>query len=187
MTVFIIAYLKKTNFLKVFLVLCFFSQQTFAGEVFIKDITLKKNKKNFYLILNHEINFSGDSLLAINKGIPISIRMSLQIKEKNKFWFDKKLFAEDKFYQLRYRNLLNKYQINFNKTNTIYFDNIDYIRTNLYKLEWNLGELNLSDSSEIYLIIELDQSKLPKPLLINLNDESWDMKVEATKFYRELF
>jgi hypothetical protein len=44
----------------------------------------------------------------------------------------------------------------------------------------------LSDSSEIYLIIELDQSKLPKPLLINLNDESWDMKAEATKFYREL-
>jgi hypothetical protein len=112
--------------------------------------------------------------------------MSLQIKEKNKFWFDKKLFAEDKSYQLRYRNLLNKYELSFNKKNTIYFDNIDDIKSNLYNLEWNLGEINLSDSSEIYLIIELDQSKLPKPLLINFNDESWDMKVEAIKFYREL-
>ena len=186
MMVFIIAYLKKTNFLKVFFLLCFFSQQTFAGEIFIKDITFKKNEKNSYLILNHDIYFSGDALLALKKGIPISIRMNLQIKEKNKFWFDKKLFAEDKFYQLRYRNLLNKYQLSFNKTNTIYFDNIDDIRSNLYNLEWNLGELNLSDSSEIYLIIGLDQSKLPKPLLINLNDESWDMKAEATKFYREL-
>ena len=184
--VFIIAYLKKTNFLKVLLLLYFFSQQTFAGEIYIKDITFKKNEKNSYLILNHEINFSGDVLSAINKGIPISIRMSLQIKEKNKFWFDKKLFAEDKFYTLRYRNLLNKYQLSFNETNTIYFDNIDDIKSNLYNLEWNLGELNLSDSSEIYLIIELDQSKLPKPLLINLNDESWDMKAVATKFYREL-
>jgi hypothetical protein len=186
MMVFIIAYLKKTNFLKVFLLLCFFSQQTVAGEIFIKDITFKKNEKNSYLILNHEINFSGDSLLAINKGIPISIRLRLQIKEKNKFWFDKKLFDEDKSYQLRYRNLLNKYQLSFNEANTIYFDNIDDIKSNLYNLEWSLGELNLNDSSEIYLIIELDQSKLPKPLLINLNDESWDMKVETTKFYREL-
>ena len=186
MMVFIIAYLKKTNFLKVFLLLCFFSQQTFAGEISIKDIALEKNEKNLYLIFNHDINFSGDALLALNKGIPISIRMSLQIKEKNKFWFDKKLFSEDKFYQLRYRNLLNKYQINFNETNTIYFDNLDDMKSNLYNLEWNLGELNLSDSSEIYLIIELDQSKLPKPLLINLNDESWDMKVETTKLYREL-
>jgi len=186
MMVFIIAYLKKTNFLKVFLFLCFFSQQIFSGEIFIKDISFKKNEKNCYLILNHDINFSGDALLAINKGIPISIRMSLQIKEKNKFWFDKTLFDEDKFYQLRYRNLLKKYQLSFNETNTIYFDHIDDIKSNLYNLEWNLGELNLSDSSEINLILELDQSKLPKPLLINLNDESWDMKVEETKFYREL-
>jgi len=186
MMVFIIAYLKKTNFLKVFFLLCFFSQQTVAGEISIQDIAFKKNKKNSYLILNHDINFSGDALLALNKGIPISIRMSLQIKEKNAFWFDKKLFAEDKFYQLKYRNLLSKYQISFDKTKTIYFDNIDDIRSNLYNLEWNLGDLNLSDSSEIYLIIEIDRSKLPKPLLINLNDESWDMKAEATKFYREL-
>ena len=186
MMVFIIAYLKKTNFLKVFLLLYFFSHQIFEGEIFIKDITFKKNEKNSYLILNHEINFSGDALLAINKGIPISIRMSLQIKEKNKFWFDKTLFAEDKFYQLRYRNLLNKYQLSFNEKKIIYFDNIDDIKSNLYNLEWNLGEINLSDSSEIYLIIELDQSKLPKPLLINLNDESWDMKAEVKKFYREL-
>ena len=186
MTVFIIAYLKKTNFLKVFFLLYFFSQQIFAGEISIKDIALKKNEKNSYVIFNHDINFSGDALLALNKGIPISIRLSLQIKEKHKFWFDKKLFAEEKFYQLRYRNLLKKYQINFNETNTIYFDNIDDIRLNLYNLEWNLGEINFSDSSEIYLIIELDQSKLPKPLLINLNDESWDMKAEAIKFYREL-
>ncbi len=186
MTVFIIAYLKKTNFLKVFFLLYFFSQQIFAGEISIKDIALKKNEKNSYLIFNHDINFSGDALMALNKGIPISIRMSLQIKEKNKFWFDKKLFAEDKSYQLRYRNLLNKYQLSFNEANTIYFDNIDDIKSNLYNLEWNLGELHLNDSSEIYLIIELDQSKLPKSLLINLNDESWDMKAEATKFYREL-
>ena len=186
MTVFIIAYLKKTNFLKVFLLLYFFSQQIFAGEISIKDIALKKNEKNSYLIFNHDINFSGDALLALNKGIPMNIRMSLQIKEKNKFWFDKQLFAEEKFYQLRYRNLLNKYQLNFDETKTIYFDNIDDIRSNLYNLEWTLGELNLSDSSEIYLLIELDQSKLPKPLFINLNDESWDMKVEITKFYREL-
>ena len=107
MTVFIIAYLKKTNFLKVFLLLCFFSQQTFAGEISIKDIALKKNGKNSYVIFNHDINFSGDALLALNKGIPISMRMSLQIIEKHKFWFDKKLFAEEKFYQLKYRNLLN--------------------------------------------------------------------------------
>jgi len=187
MTVFIIAYLKKTNFLKVFLLLYFFSQQTFAGEIYIKDINLKKNEKNSYLILNHDINFTGDALMAINKGIPVSIKLSLQIKEKNKLWFDKKLFHEEKFYQLRYRNLLNKYQLNFNEIKTIYFDNIDDIRSNLYNLKWNLGELNLSDSSEIYLIIELDQSKLPKPLLINLNDESWDMKAELVKFYRELF
>ena len=184
--VFITAYLKKTNFLKVFFLLCFFTQQSFAGEIFIKDIALKKNEKNSYLIFSHDINFSGDALLALNKGIPITIRMSIQIKEKNKFWFDKKLFAEDKFYQLRYRNLLNKYQLNINETKTIYTDNIDDIRSNLYNLEWTLGELNLSDSSEIYLIIELDQSKLPKPLLINLNDESWDMKVEEKKFDREL-
>ena len=78
--VFITAYLKKTNFLKVFFLLCLFSQQTIAGEIFIKDITFKKNEKNSYLILNHDIYFSGDALLAIKKGIPISIRMNLQIK-----------------------------------------------------------------------------------------------------------
>jgi len=186
MMVFIIAYLKKTNFLKVFLFLCFFSQQSFAGEISIKDIAFKKNEKNSYLILNHDINFSGDALLALNKGIPISFRMSLQINEKNKFWFDKNLFAEEKSYQIRYRNLLSKYQLNFNEKKTIYFDNVDDIRSNLYNLKWNLGELNLRDSLEIHLIIELDRSKLPKPLLINLNDESWNMKQEVTKFYKEL-
>ena len=186
MTVFIIACLKKTNLLKVFFLLCFFSQQIFAGEISIKDIAYKNNEKNSYLIFNHDINFSGDALMALNKGIPISIRLSLQIKEQNKFWLDKKLFAEDKFYQLRYRNLLKKYQLNFNGKKTIYFDNIDDIRSSLYNFEWHLGELNLNDSSEINLVIELDQSKLPKPLLINLNVESWDMKTEVTKFYREL-
>ena len=186
MMVSIIPYLKKINFLKFFLLLCFFSQQIFAGEISIKNISFKKNEKNSYLIFNHDINFSGDALMALNKGIPITIRMRLQIKEKNKFWFDKKLFTEDKFYQLRYRNLLNKYQLNFNETKTIYFDSIDDIRSKLYNFGWNLGEINLSDSSEIHLIIELDHSKLPKPLLINLNDESCGMKAEVIKFYREL-
>jgi len=187
MMVSIIAYLKKTNFLKVFLLFCFFSEQIFAGEIFIKDISLKKNKKISYLILNHDVNFSGDVLLALNKGIPIRIRMSLKIKEKNKFWLDKEIFTEDKFYQLRYRNLFNKYQLNFNGEKTFYLDNIDDIKSKLYNLEWNLGEINLSDTSEVNLIIGLDQSKLPKSLLINLNDESWDMKVVLNKSYKELF
>jgi len=97
MMVFIIAYLKKTNFLKVFFLLCFFSQQIFAGEISIKDISLKKNEKNSYLIFNHDINFSGDALLALNRGIPISIRLSLQIKEKNKFWLIKRYLLKISF------------------------------------------------------------------------------------------
>ena len=187
MMVFIIAYLKKTNFLKVFLLLYFFSQQIFAGEIFIKYITFKKNEKNSYLILDHDIIFSGDALSALNKGIPLSIKLTLQIKEKNKFWFDKEIFSGNKFYILKYRNLFNKYQLEFDDSKIIYLDNIENIGANLYNLNWDLGKLNLDDSSEIYLIIELDQSKLPKPLLINLNDESWNMKIETTKFYRELF
>jgi hypothetical protein len=173
--VFIIACLKKFNNYKILFILLLTVNNVFSSEIKINNFYVKKNFNEYFLFLNHDLFFSGDVFSAIQKGIPIYIKMTLKVINKKKFWLDEEIFYEEKFYQIRFRNLFKKYQISGLLSEKILISDLKDLKDNISNLEWKLGEIVVNESSEFIVRIELDKSKLPKPLLIRLNDDSWNM------------
>ena len=184
--VFIIACLKKFNNYKILLILLLIVNNVFSSEIKINNFYVKKNFDEYFLFFNHDLIFSGDVFSAIQKGIPIYIKMTLKVINKKKFWLDEEIFYEEKFYQIRYRNLFKKYQISSLLSENILISDLKDLKDNITNLEWKLGEIPLNESSEFMVRIELDKLKLPKPLLIRLNDDSWNMLAIKKREFKEL-
>lgn len=187
--VFIIACLKKFNNYKILLILLLIVNNVFSSEIKINNFYVKKNFDEYFLFLDHDLIFSGDVFSAIQKGIPIYIKMTLKVINKKKFWLDEEIFYEEKFYKIRFRNLFKKYQISSLSSENILISDLKDLKDlkdNIINLEWKLGEIALNDSSVFMVRIELDKSKLPKPLLIRLNDDSWNMLAIKKREFKEL-
>lgn len=183
--VFIIACLKKFNNYKILLLLLF-ANNVFSSEIKINNFYVKKNFDEYFLFLDHDLIFSGDAFSAIQKGIPIYIKMTLKVINKKTFWLDEEIFYEEKFYQIRFRNLFKKYQISSLLSESILISDLKDLKHNISNLEWKLGEIVIKESSEFMVRIELDKSRLPKPLLIRLNDDSWNMLAIKKREFKEL-
>ena len=177
MMVFIMNYLKKYKLL--LKLLLFFNIATSlninASEVNLSNFKIENNVDGQELFFEQDISINNNLFQAIQKGIPLKFDIIIKVTNFKKFWFNEIIF-DDKFsFEIKYRNLLKKYQLKNIEGKYKYFSDIEKLKENINLIKINLGYLVFSEDTLIKVGVTLDSNQLPKPLQINRRNDTWDV------------
>lgn len=177
MMVFIMNYLKKYKLL--LKLLLFFNITTSlninASEVNLSNFKIENNVDGQELFFEQDISINNNLFQAIQKGIPLKFDINIKVTNFKKFWFNEIIF-DDKFsFEIKYRNLLKKYQLKNIEGKYKYFSDIEKLKENINLIKINLGHLVSSENTLIEVRVILDSNQLPKPLQINRRNDTWDI------------
>ena len=181
MMVFIMNYLKKYKFL--LKLLLFFniviSLNINASEVNLSNFKIENNVDGQELFFKQDISINNNLFQAIQKGIPLKFDINIKVTNFEKFWFNEIIF-DDKFsFEIKYRNLLKKYQLRNIEGKYKYFSDIEKLIENINLIKINLGYLVFSEDTLIEVGVSLDSNQLPKPLQINRRNDTWNVSSET--------
>lgn len=181
MMVFIMNYLKKYKFL--LKLLLFFniviSLNINASEINLSNFKIENNADGQELFFEQDISINNNLFQAIQKGIPLKFDINIKVTNFKKFWFNEIIF-DDKFsFEIKYRNLLKKYQLRNMDGNYKYFSDIEMLKENINLININLGHLVFSEDTLIEVGVTLDSNQLPKPLQINRRNTTWNVSSET--------
>ena len=177
MMVFIMNYLKKYKFL--LKLLLFFniviSLNINASEINLSNFKIENNVDGQELFFEQDISINNNLFQAIQKGIPLKFDINIKVTNFKKFWFNEIIF-DDKFsFEIKYRNLLKKYQLKNIEGKYKYFSDIEKLKENINLIKINLGHLVSSENTLIEVRVILDSNQLPKPLQINRRNDTWNI------------
>ena len=177
MMVFIMNYLKKYKLL--LKLLLFFNIATSlninASEVNLSNFKIENNVDGQELFFEQDISINNNLFQAIQKGIPLKFDINIKVTNFKKFWFNEIIF-DDKFsFEIKYRNLLKKYQLRNIEGNYKYFSDIKKLKENINLIKINLGNIVSSENTLIEVKVSLDGNQLPKPLQINRRNDTWNI------------
>ncbi len=177
MMVFIMNYLKKYKFL--LKLLLFFniviSLNINASEINLSNFKIENNADGQELFFEQDISINNNLFQAIQKGIPLKFDINIKVTNFKKFWFNEIIF-DDKFsFEIKYRNLLKKYQLKNIEGKYKYFSDIEKLKENINLIKINLGYLVFSEDTLIEVGVTLDSNQLPKPLQINRRNGTWNV------------
>jgi hypothetical protein len=181
MMVFIMNYLKKYKFL--LKLLLFFniviSLNINASEINLSNFKIENNADGQELFFEQDISINNNLFQAIQKGIPLKFDINIKVTNFEKFWFNEIIF-DDKFsFEIKYRNLLKKYQLRNMDGNYKYFSDIEMLKETINLININLGYLVFSEDTLIEVGVKLDSNQLPKPLQINRRNTTWNVSSET--------
>ena len=181
MMVFIMNYLKKYKFL--LKLLLFFniviSLNINASEINLSNFKIENNADGQELFFEQDISINNNLFQAIQKGIPLKFDINIKVTNFKKFWFNEIIF-DDKFsFEIKYRNLLKKYQLRNMDGNYKYFSDIEMLKETINLININLGYLVFSEDTLIEVGVTLDSNQLPKPLQINRRNTTWNVSSET--------
>jgi hypothetical protein len=181
MMVFIMNYLKKYKFL--LKLLLFFniviSLNINASEINLSNFKIENNADGQELFFEQDISINNNLFQAIQKGIPLKFDINIKVTNFKKFWFNEIIF-DDKFsFEIKYRNLLKKYQLKNIEGKYKYFSDIEKLKENINLIKINLGYIVFSEDTLIEVGVTLDSNQLPKPLQINRRNDTWNVSSET--------
>lgn len=179
MMVFTMNCLKKSKFLFFIILLNFLIiQNLYANQILLKNFVVEKFNDDYKLSFDQKLTIEGEILQALQKGIALRFNIIVKLININNFWFDKIIFKEKNFYEIKYRNLLRKYELKDLSGSLSYFSTLEDLKSSLKKVNFELGNLTTDSMTEITVNIELDKNQLPKPLQINYGNDSWNISSE---------
>lgn len=149
------------------------------SNLHIKNAELVSVEEGFALNADFDVSFSGDVEAALNKGVPLSFLVEFQLVTPRRYWFDDEIETSSMNITLSYHALSRQYLLNRNNHQQS-FSSLSEAREELSRLrEWQVLDKSLLKKGEVYhaaLRVRLDQSKLPKPLQVDIiGSESWNM------------
>ena len=181
MMVFIMNYLKKYKFL--LKLLLFFniviSLNINASEINLSNFKIENNADGQELFFEQDISINNNLFQAIQKGIPLKFDINIKVTNFKKFWFNEIIFNDKFSFEIKYRNLLKKYQLRNMDGNYKYFSDIEMLKENINLININLGHLVFSEDTLIEVGVTLDSNQLPKPLQINRRNDTWNVSSET--------
>jgi len=181
MMVFIMNYLKKYKFL--LKLLLFFniviSLNINASEINLSNFKIENNADGQELFFEQDISINNNLFQAIQKGIPLKFDINIKVTNFKKFWFNEIIFNDKFSFEIKYRNLLKKYQLRNMDGNYKYFSDIEMLKENINLININLGHLVFSEDTLIEVGVTLDSNQLPKPLQINRRNTTWNVSSET--------
>ncbi|MCC6302270.1 MAG: DUF4390 domain-containing protein [Gammaproteobacteria bacterium] len=155
-----------------------------APGVIVREAHTDLKDDVYYLQANIDYRFSRPALEAMEKGVPLTVVMRIEILRERNYMWSQKVASLEQRYQLSFHALSQQYMLrNLNSGSQYTFPSFDAARTVLGTIvDLPVIDGNLLEDGARYtgrLMAELDVDQLPVPLrLLALVSGDWQLNSE---------
>ena len=188
---FIMKFLKKNSIVIIFLVgSIFYSLSSIASvkNIIVNNFSIAQNGKDIFVDFDQELYLTSKMIHGLKNGIVLVFDINFVLTRDIPYWFDDIILVKKSRYKIKYRNLLEKFEvIDINGEKVFFKDLSEALKYLKIIKKWYVGTLNEKEKTLLAsLRILLNKNHLPKPLQINIKDKIWDFQSEEITRYVEV-
>ena len=188
---YIMKFLKKNSILIIFLVGSIFhslSSIATVKNIIVNDLSVAQDGEDIFVDFDQELNLTSKMINGLKNGIILVFDINFILTKDIPYWFDDIILVKKTQYKIKYRNLLEKFEVIDINGEKVFFTDLP-AALNYLKIikKWNVGTLREKEKNLLAsLRIQLNKNHLPKPLQINIKDKIWDFQPEEITKYIEV-
>jgi hypothetical protein len=188
---YIMQFLKKNSIVIIFLVGNIFyslSLATTVKNIIVNDLSIAQDNKDIFVDFDQELYLTSKMIHGLKNGIILVFDINFILTKDIPYWFDDIILVKKSQYKIKYRNLLEKFEVVDINGEKLFFKDLPAALKYLKIVKkWYVGTLNEKEKKLLAsLRIQLNKNHLPKPLQINIKDKRWDFQSEEITKYIEV-
>ena len=188
---YIMQFLKKNSIVIIFLVSNIFYSLSLAATVkniIVNDLSITQDNKDIFVDFDQELYLTSKMIHGLKNGIILAFDINFILTKDIPYWFDDIILVKKSQYKIKYRNLLEKFEVVDINGEKLFFKDLPAALKYLKIVKkWYVGTLNEKEKKLLAsLRIQLNKNHLPKPLQINIKDKIWDFQSEEITKYIEV-
>ena len=188
---YIMKFLKKNSIVIIFLVgSVFYCLSSIAAvkNITVNNLSIAQDGKDIFVNFDQELNLTSKMIHGLKNGIVLVFDINFVLTRDIPYWFDDIILVKKSRYKIKYRNLLEKYEVIDINGEKVFFKDLPAALKYLKIIKkWYVGTLNEKEKNLLAsLRIQLNKNHLPKPLQINIKDKVWDFQSEEITKYVEV-
>ena len=184
-------FLKKNSIEIIFLVgSVFYSLSSIAvvKNIIVNNVSITQDGKDIFVDFDQDLYLTSKMIHGLKKGIVLVFDINFILTRDIPYWFDDIILLKKSRYKIKYRNLLEKFEVIDINGEKVFFKDLPAVLKYLKIIrKWYVGTLNEKEKNLLAsLRIQLNKNHLPKPLQINIKDKIWDFQSEEITKYIEV-
>lgn len=188
---YIMQFLKKNSIVIIFLAGNIFYSLSLAATVkniIVNDLSIAQDNKDIFVDFDQELYLTSKMIHGLKNGIILVFDINFILTKDIPYWFDDIILVKKSQYKIKYRNLLEKFEVVDINGEKLFFKDLPAALKYLKIVKkWYVGTLNEKEKKLLAsLRIQLNKNHLPKPLQINIKDKIWDFQSEEITKYIEV-
>ena len=188
---YIMQFLKKNSIVIIFLAGNIFYSLSLAATVkniIVNDLSIAQDNKDIFVDFDQELYLTSKMIHGLKNGIILVFDINFILTKDIPYWFDDIILVKKSQYKIKYRNLLEKFEVVDINGEKLFFKDLPAALKYLRIIKkWYVGTLNEKEKNLLAsLRIQLNKNHLPKPLQINIKDKIWDFQSEEITKYVEV-
>tara|TARA_B100001175_G_C19163436_1_gene473976 strand:- start:50 stop:631 length:582 start_codon:yes stop_codon:yes gene_type:complete len=188
---YIMQFLKKNSIVIIFLAGNIFYSLSLAATVkniIVNDLSIVQDNKDIFVDFDQELYLTSKMIHGLKNGIILVFDINFILTKDIPYWFDDIILVKKSQYKIKYRNLLEKFEVVDINGEKLFFKDLPAALKYLKIVKkWYVGTLNEKEKKLLAsLRIQLNKNHLPKPLQINIKDKIWDFQSEEITKYIEV-
>ena len=188
---YIMKFLKKNSIVIIFLVgSVFYSLSSIAvvKNIIVNNVSITQDGKDIFVDFDQDLYLTSKMIHGLKNGIVLVFDINFILTRDIPYWFDDIILLKKSRYKIKYRNLLEKFEVIDINGEKVFFKDLPAVLKYLKIIrKWYVGTLNEKEKNLLAsLRIQLNKNHLPKPLQINIKDKLWDFQSEEITEYVEV-
>jgi hypothetical protein len=184
-------FLKKNSIVIIFLLgSVFYCLSSIAAvkNITVNNLSIAQDGKDIFVNFDQELNLTSKMIHGLKNGIVLVFDINFILTRDIPYWFDDIILVKKSRYKIKYRNLLEKFEVMDINGEKVFFKDLPAALKYLKIIKkWYVGTLNEKEKNLLAsLRIQLNKDHLPKPLQINIKDKIWDFQSEEITKYVEV-
>ena len=187
----IMKFLKKNSIVIIFLVgSVFYSLSSIAAvkNIIVNNLSITQDGKDIFVDFDQELYLTSKMIDGLKNGIVLVFDINFILTRDIPYWFDDIILVKKSRYKIKYRNLLEKFEVIDINGEKVFFKDLQAALKYLKIIKkWYAGSVNEKEKKLLAsLRIQLNKNHLPKPLQINIKDKIWDFQSKEITRYIEV-
>ena len=188
---YIMKFLKKNSIVIIFLLVSVFyclSSIAAVKNIIVNNLSIAQDGKDIFVNFDQELNLTSKMIHGLKNGIVLVFDINFILTRNIPYWFDDIILVKKSRYKIKYRNLLEKFEVMGINGEKVFFKDLPAALKYLKIIKkWYVGTLNEKEKNLLAsLRIQLNKDHLPKPLQINIKEKIWDFQSEEITKYLEV-
>ena len=188
---YIMKFLKKNSIVIIFLVgSVFYCLSSIAAvkNIIVNNLSIAQDGKDIFVDFDQELYLTSKMIDGLKNGIVLVFDINFILTRDIPYWFDDIILVKKSRYKIKYRNLLEKFEVIDINGEKVFFKDLQAALKHLKTIKkWYAGNVNEKEKNLLAsLRIQLNKNHLPKPLQINIKDKIWDFQSKEITRYIEV-